>query len=206
MIRLAFLLATAALMWPAGAISKKVEPHRVDQIVYVNAERTFEVIVTETTWTVGAIPARIPLANPVDSNPFTERVGHAVKDCSDTTYQCLQAWSRTLAVPRAGLRPGSAYSKEGVVFNVEECIRGKGARCQVAVVSAICEERDADGPCRTATSKMHAPLEYVIYFMYNEDFGITAMGVANQVASTAESRRVIASQSILISKKGLLKN
>jgi hypothetical protein len=193
-------------MWPAGATGRKDEPHRVDQLIYVNAERTFEVIVTETTWTVGSIPARVPLANAANSNPFTEKVGHAVRDCSDTTYQCVQAWSRTLAVPRTGLRPGSVYSKEGVLFSIEECIRGKGARCQVAIVSAKCEERDADGPCRIASSKTHAHLEYVIYFIYNEDFGITAMGVANQVAPTAEGRRMIASQSILISKKGLLKN
>lgn len=180
------------------------------EVVYVNAERTFETRVTSSMWTVGPILALKPLPSQTDTNPFTESVGHPVIDCSDSSVRCVRSWSRTLAVPRAGLRIGENYRKDGVVFHVEECLRGGAKRCQVALVSATCWHRSAGEMCdEKARGGAHGasggPVEYVVYFIYNDDFGITALGVANRVASTPAARREFATQSLLISSRGLLK-
>ena len=44
----------------------------------------------------------------------------------------------------------------------------------------------------------------VVYFIYNEDFGVTAYGVANQPVSTKDERLSVASQMILEGQRGLL--
>jgi hypothetical protein len=49
-----------------------------------------------------------------------------------------------------------------------------------------------------------ARVEYVLYFLFNEHFGITAMGAGNRIARSAAARRAVASQEILIGDQGLL--
>jgi len=176
-------------------------------IVYENPERTFRNSITETTWTVGPIAATTPLPTQAASNPFTESIGHPVVNCSDSMYRCVQSWSRTIAIPRTGLKPGSKYEKDGVLFDVETCLRGDSERCQVALVSAKCESRTGDGMCshsRRTRKGQPVRIEYVLYCLYNDDFGVTAMGIANRVASTIQAKRAVATQSVLVGERGLL--
>lgn len=198
---LAALTSTLSLGADAG---RRAE---AGDIVYVDAERTFETRVSSSTWTIGAILAAKPLPSERGSNPFTEAIGHPVIDCSDATVRCIRSWSRTLAVPRAGLKPRETYRKDGVVFDVEECIRGDAELCQVALVSAKCWHRSASELCDEKSetrSNPNASAEYVVYFIYNDDFGITAFGIVNRVAKTRAARRALATQSVLISAHGLL--
>jgi hypothetical protein len=177
------------------------------EIVYDDPERTFETRISDFTWTIGPILASKPLSSQTKSNSFTESIGNPVIDCSDSTVKCLRSWSRTLAVPRAGLRPGEIYRKDGVVFDVEECLRGDAERCQVALVSAKCQHRGVGEMCAEqteATGSLVGHVEYIVYFIYNDDFGITSLGIANRVAATPAARRGIATQSVLISSRGLL--
>jgi hypothetical protein len=197
-----FLMATMTL---GADLHQQVD---AGEIIYVNAERTFETRVSGSTWTIGPILALKPLPSQTKSNLFTESIGHPIVDCSDSIVRCVRSWSRTLAVPRAGVKPRETYRKDGVVFDVEECLRGDTERCQVALVSATCWHR-SDGEMCDEKTEAHggssANVEYVVYFIYNNDFGITALGVANRVATTPAARRGLATQSVLISSRGLLK-
>ena len=196
------------LLWAATShtASAKSSEGTID-IVYENPERTSRNSISETTWTVGAIVATTPLSTQAASNPFTEAIGHPVVNCSDATYRCVQSWSRTIAVPRAGLKPGAKYEKDGVLFDVETCLRGDTERCQVALVSAKCESRTGEGICSISHSTRKgkpARFEYVMYFFYNDDVGVTAMGIADRVASTIQAKRAVAVQSVLVGTRGLL--
>jgi len=196
------------LLWLATSQSARASsPAGAIDIVYENPERTFRNSITEATWTVGPIIATTPLPSQVGSNQFTESIGHPVVDCSDSIYRCVQSWSRTIAIPRAGLKSGLKYEKDGVLFDVETCLRGDAERCQVALVSAKCESRAADGTCshsRSTRKEQPVRLEYVVYCFYNEGVGVTAMGVANRVASTLSAKRAVATQSVLVGMRGLL--
>jgi hypothetical protein len=201
-------LLMCGLSWLATAQGASTGPSTgATDIAYENPERTFRNVITETTWTVGPIVAATPLQSQAGSNPFTESIWHPVVDCSDPMYRCVQSWSRTIAIPRAGLKSGLKYEKDGVLFDVETCLRGDVDRCQVALVSAKCEGRSGDGTCshsRSTHKEKPARFEYVMYFLYNEDVGVTAMGIGNQVASTLSAKRAVATQSVLVGVRGLL--
>jgi hypothetical protein len=50
-----------------------------------------------------------------------------------------------------------------------------------------------------------AVYEYVIYFLYNEDFGITAFGATDHIVTNEAAKLATATQMILMSPTGLLK-
>src|SRR3569833_2272 len=195
LISIISLLSEAALSDRASADQPGIE----DAVVYENAERTFQTRITRTTWTIGPLLAVTSLPSESRSNPFSESISHPIIDCSDSTYRCVHAWSRTLAIPRAGLAPRATYSKDGVIFDVHQCFRRNRGSCQVALVSARCEQRSEDGPCEKAPEppRPNPKFAYVVYFFFNDDFGITAMGTTDRLAPTASARRAIATQSIL---------
>ncbi len=161
MTQLANFLLLLPTLSAAGVATTLPAAH---EAVYVSAEYTLEVRVSEKTWTVGPILASASLPSEVGSNPFSESVGHAVNDCSDAIFRCLESWGRTLAVPRAGLVAGGTYRKNGVNFHVETCIRGDKTKCQVGLISAKCEERGDDQVCRSGTSAPPRKFEYIEYF------------------------------------------
>jgi hypothetical protein len=152
-----------------------------------------------------------PLASlPKKNLRLYEVVGHRVTNCSDSQYRCLESWGRTFAVPRVPLRAYQRYQKRGVLFRVEECLRRSARRCQVALISGICghtlsvrETRCLAKPL--SGSGRNAVYDYVVYFLYNEDFGMTAFGTTDHVETTEARKLAIATQMILMSPTGLLK-
>lgn len=178
-------------------------------VIYRNAERTFESRINAIKWTAGPIEASTPLPSEAGLNLFSESISLPVVNCSDTEYRCIHSWSQTLAIPQGGLKPAQVYSKVGVVFRVEKCLRGDSHQCQVALISATCRYQRSDGTCESTDEHRLRPgarVSYVIYFFYNSDFGITAMGTANKVAASESAMRMIATQSVLVGRYGLLKS
>lgn len=45
---------------------------------------------------------------------------------------------------------------------------------------------------------------YTIYLVYNEDYGITAMGVAARGLESFQAKRSVVTQLVLVAKRGLL--
>jgi hypothetical protein len=176
--------------------------------VYQDAGRTLQTTITKDLWTVGPMAgqAQPPPGPDPDPEAAADSVAHDLVDCSDDTLLCAQSWGWTLAVPRAGLKRRTSYRKDGVTFRVHECLRGDGQRCQVALLSAVCGREIGNGRCARSVRPLRpgSRVEYVLYFFFNEDFGITAMGAGNRIASSAAARRAVATQQILIGDQGLL--
>jgi hypothetical protein len=135
----------------------------------------------------------------------SEVVGERLTDCSDSQYRCVNSWTRTYAIPRKRLSPTSAYVKDGVTFRVESCLRGDEAVCQVALIGGYCLAAPDYGCSQGLPEGQSPKWGYVTYFLYNEDFGITAMGVTNGPPAEVSEKMVIASQSILQGSRGLLR-
>jgi hypothetical protein len=200
------IFSGAALAWMVATGCIGASSRESSDLVYADAERTSEIRISGGNWFEEPIPAREFLARDAGANPFVDSVGHAITNCSDTTLQCLKSWGRTLAVPRVGLRKNLTYRKNGVFFRVDDCLRSDHDQCQVAIVSAECQQLLRDGSCRTSSSDAQQRYDYVAYFIYNDDFGITALGMTNNLATTYNGRRMIATQNILVGNSGLLKN
>jgi hypothetical protein len=108
------------------------------------------------------------------------------------------------------LRSHQTYEKHGVIFYVEECLRGDARRCQVALISGKCGHAPSLREMRCLPTPRggvgsQAVYDYVIYFLYNEDFGITAFGATDHLVATKAGRLAIATQMVLVSPVGLLR-
>lgn len=179
------------------------------RILYESPARTSQATIEKGLWSTGELLPLDPL--PSQGNPWLhEVVSHRVVNCSDQLYRCVRSWGRTFAIPRASLRPQQKYEKHGVIFHVEECLRGDARRCQVALISGTCghapslrEMRCLPAPRSGVGSR--AVYDYVVYFLYNEDFGITAFGATDHVVTTEVGKLAIATQMILMSPTGLLR-
>jgi hypothetical protein len=172
--------------------------------VYENAERTLQTTITRSLWTVAPMLAK---GQPPEAPQlFPESAAHELVDCSDAVLLCAQSWGWTLAVPGTGLKRRARYSKDGVTFRVHECVGGSGEGCHVALVSAVCGRVLGPGRCASSLRQQRpgSRVGYVLYFFFNEDFGITALGAGNRIAGSAEARRAVATQQILVGDQGLL--
>jgi hypothetical protein len=174
-------------------------------IKYEDAERTayysFHAGVAEH----GDIPPAKPTAQQL--REFSESLGYPIHDCSNEEYQCLRTWFRVVAVPRKPLAIGAAFTLDGVKLRIEECLRHSEDRCQVALISADCELMVGSDACEVyprGRSKSPRPGP-ITYFIYNEDFGVTAFGTAGERAASSEQRQQVATQYILQGQAGLLK-
>jgi hypothetical protein len=136
---------------------------------------------------------------------FGEELGHSVSNCSTAKFRCVSVWSRVFAVPLDRLSPTAAYSVAGALLKVEDCLRGDVNVCQVAIVSADCQ-RIAVESCESVTGGRESSSKPgpIVYFIYNEDHGVTAYGVSDKPAKTKDERLGIASQMILQGQTGLL--
>jgi hypothetical protein len=193
----------------AISVTARAAQGSANKIVYEAPTRTSKIVIDMGIWSSSEVA---PLALlPSEKRGMTyEVVGHEVISCSDSQYRCLESWGRTFAVPRVPLRFHQTYEKHGVKFHVEECLGGDARRCQVALISGIC----GHGPSLRAMRCLPTPrsgagsqavYDYVVYFLYNEDFGITAFGATDHVAPTEAGRLAIATQMILMSSTGLLR-
>jgi hypothetical protein len=175
-------------------------------ISYEDNARTFrETFAKNETIGVKILPKR-PLPSQSRDVMFGESLTNATHDCSTERFRCVYYWARVFAVPRDRLSPAAVYSTGGASLKVEDCLRGGAAVCQVAVISADCQRIAGKDACEKVVGgrdKSDDPGP-IVYFIYNEDVGVTAWGVAKQPASTKEERSAIASQMVLQGKRGLL--
>jgi hypothetical protein len=202
-------LLLSFMMWGMAPHEVRASPpDSPADIVYEDVARTMQTRISTSAWTIGPIVPEKSLPSWSSSHPMPEQLVHPTVDCSDSTFLCVRTWAYTLAIPRDGLKPGGRYVKEEVVFHVEECLRADHNRCQVALIGASCgtfHMGDTGGSCKASPKPLYpgAKVGYVVYFFFNEDYGITAMGVAERIASSSASRRQIATQQILVGDRGL---
>jgi hypothetical protein len=175
------------------------------EILYENSARTAYERFSGDDMTGGELTPKRSLPFQANNALSGEEVGHIVRNCSTTQYRCVSVWLRVFAVPKARLSPAEEYSVAGAVLKVEDCLRGDATICQVALISADCEMM-LDESCQKVAGgreKSGKPGP-VVYFIYNEDVGVTAYGVADQPVNAKDERLSVASQMILQGQKGLL--
>jgi hypothetical protein len=174
-------------------------------IVYEDSARTVSEKYQGSEMQGGAVEPKRPIPAQTQNLLYDEEVTRAVSDCSTAQYRCSAVWSRVFAVPRKRLSPAATFSIAGALLKVDDCLRGDARVCQVALISADCALISGQGCEEVAggrqKSKDPGP---ITYFIYNEDFGVTAYGVAEKPARTKDERLVVASQMILQGKYGLL--
>lgn len=177
------------------------------EIRYEDAGRTFYESFSGNFWRGAKIRPREPIGD--QKSPFYgERVSSRLHDCSDAHYRCVFGMYRVFAVPRAWLTPTSTYKVAGSVLKVEECLRGEGRRCQVALIRSECQQNYEKDECRQADAGVdrgQTPTP-ILYFIYNEDFGVTAYGSVTQAAKSPDERHAIVTQMLLRSEQGQLKD
>ncbi len=173
-------------------------------VLYESPDRTSFAEITGDVWSVGnRVAAKETAAQKADFM-FSEVVGEKVVECSDGQYRCISSWMKTYAIPRRRLSPTDMYAKNGVTFRVEKCLRGDAGICQVALIGGYCVKTPDDRCSLDAREEKTDRWLYVTYFLYNEDFGITAMGVTKGPATTVDEMTLIANQLVLQGSRGLL--
>lgn len=145
------------------------------------------------------------------SDEFSETISAPLLDCSDPNYKCMAMYGLVFAIPRAGLSSGISYSVAGARLRVEQCLRDTNGTCGVALISADCQ-KISEPHCEVVEggrAKSLAPGP-VTYFVYNEDYGVTAFGSAGEWPSSEDEVEEVASlvvtQYILQGSRGLLKD
>lgn len=173
--------------------------------VYVDAVRMNQAIVSAREWQVGQIASPTAIRSSASSGNLLETSSQPVTDCSDADFKCVRSWGRTLAIPREGLRSHQSYKKDGVTFVVDDCLRLDGKLCVVALISGRCALVKEDGSCAPTkqTGASNSKYENVDYFVYNQDFGVTALGSTDRLHTSFETRLAIASELILTSNEGI---
>ena len=177
-------------------------------ILYKDPARTsFEKFSTDS-WEGGNLVPKKPLKSQKDDILFDETTGVRLHDCSDTTYRCLFGSFRVFALPRNRLTPDATYVVGGSVFKVEECLRGDTRICQAALISSHCQRELGVDACEPVTLDRANSGEPgpVVYFIYNEDHGITSYGTAKKSPETRDAKLAIATQMILQGNVGILAN
>lgn len=117
-------------------------------------------------------------ASNADQKDIEEVLGFVAMDCSNAEFRCIDGGSFVLAVPTGPLRPNASFMLLGAKISVVECLRGSGRACQVALIETDCQNRPTLTSCGTFPGgRAKAPrMGDCIYFIYNEDYGITSFG------------------------------
>jgi hypothetical protein len=163
----ALLVAHAAMSCAAGA----------RPIEYVDEERTHLLAFEDGQ----SISADIDPLRP--SAKQREKMGEVtsalLEPCSTPAIRCVGSGMGAFAVPNDFSLSTRSYTAFGVVFTVLECVRQAAGRCQVAVIEADCNVASTvNGHCRVVPGgrKPDSREGWIQYFIYNEDFGVTALG------------------------------
>ena len=130
-----------------------------------------------------------------------------VKSCSDASFRCVAIGTEAFAVPRRHLTPSDKYVAYGNSFSVAKCLRGYGNVCQVALIKAECYyNRIKKGCAPTAAERTGDDASGLLYFIYNEDFGVTAYGFAPLTGEPASTDEMLAKAKsrLLIGDHGVL--
>jgi hypothetical protein len=206
-LRLTSVTVSVGILWVlfAGGESSAGTSRTV---VYENPARTSFEKFSEDSWVGGNIVPQKPLKSQAEDILFDETTGVRLHDCSDATYRCIFGSFRVFALPRNRLSPGAAYTAGGSAFKVEECFRGDSRICQAALVSSHCPRRVGADACKQATAGLGDGEESgpAVYFIYNEDHGITAYGTVKEAPKTRDEKLAIATQMLLKGELGILAN
>jgi hypothetical protein len=113
----------------------------------------------------------------------------------------------TLAVP-ARLTPASAYTVKGTLFTVDSCLRPDEDRCRVALISGDCQSVKQVGDMLECAPLVPGAAAgpfatHVVYFVFNEDYGVTSFGIADGKLSGPD-RELKAREMVLQGDRGLL--
>ncbi len=197
----------ALFLTTAVASSAEQPAHPPQQVVrYENAGRTSYFEFSEGFRTHGNIRPQNP--NPAQKREFDESLGYPLYDCSDSSYQCLRSWFSVFAIPRRHLSSGMRYAVDGAQLKVEQCLRGSNEHCQVALISSDCQVIVGTDACKHGerNSSESGP---ITYFIFNEDYGVTAFGTGGEWPKSPTERLSVASavatQNILQGRIGLLR-
>ena len=156
---------------------------------YANAERTFFLSLRDGNLLAGPIVSKRPVASQTDVFRG-EALGAPAEDCSDAAYRCFKSGFQAFAVPRNHLSPTARYSIAGTAFRVVQCLRGDRTVCQIAVIEADCQTRNVQKHiCGLYSGDPNKNPDQgpVTYFIYNEDFGVTSIGIAGEKKRDAEA-------------------
>jgi len=184
-------------------------PHRHElqgTFRYLNAERTTFFVVSGGYSRVGPILPKRPSREV--TNIFSDEIlGTFADDCSNSDYHCVRTGHYVFSVPEKGLEPYLKYTFGGTNFAVLSCIRNSGSRCQVAVIEADCQQVALPEGCKTVPGgRARAPNPGPIaYLIFNEDFGITSFGFAEEATSNHTLIERISREYSLQGDVGLLK-
>jgi hypothetical protein len=130
------------------------------------------------------------------------------RDCSNSGFRCLAIDDQAMAVPRRRLASKDSYVVAGNRLSVVECMRGYHDICQVALIKSECIYSAAAKGC-ILTSDQKDPNErlWLLFFIYNEDFGVTSFGIAPAAANGAPMPEMLswAKTYNLVGENGLLK-
>jgi hypothetical protein len=145
--------------------------------------------------------------HPSASEGFSDSLGRALFDCSTADYLCVSTFKRVFAIPREPYTAGKAFAIGGIQVRIEKCLREGARGCGVALVSAYCgptAEIDRCGSSSEAKGEDLPPPVFT-YFIYNEDYGVTAWGVRVAPPATMEEKLMAAREMMLQGAEGLLK-
>lgn len=207
-----FTTLSAACANEASPVSSsKVAPEAYDGIgaIYTTVDRIeqfrFEQYEARYSYVSSATSDRDPTIGKVsyDTPPTS-----TVKSCSDVSFRCVAMGSQAFAVPRKHLRPSDKYVANGNSFAVVKCLRGYDDVCQVALIKAECYYNRIEKGCApTVAGRTGDDASWLLYFVYNEDFGVTAYGIAplNDKPISADEMLAAAKSRFLVGDHGLLK-
>jgi hypothetical protein len=127
-------------------------------------------------------------------------------DCSDTEYRCVSFDKLAIAVPKRRLASDDSYAVRGSSVKVVECLRGFGKICQVALMESQCYVTPSNVCEPTRDKKFKNELWSALFFIYNEDFGVTSFGLSPATPPhTSVEIQNDAKDYILVGGAGLLK-
>jgi hypothetical protein len=204
-MKLTFLMAVAALATVGGpTFAAAADPVGSASIVYENPERTHSFSIQ------GAIVVGAPIESkqPHGDHDHQEHgQGSPLTECSTPEFRCVAMGRTALAVPPT-LTATSAYTANGTVFTVESCLRPADDHCQVALIGGDCQSVKPVGDTLTCAPRVKGQPAgpfgtQVVYFIYNEDYGVTSFGIADAKLTGAE-REAKAREMVLQGDRGLL--
>jgi hypothetical protein len=176
-------------------------------IVYVNAERTDYYEFHESV-------AAYKYIYPINRQPgqrFTNDESdlggnQSLRDCSDPSFRCVTMDGLVLAVPRRGLIPNSRYVAAGSSLAVIKCMRGTSNVCQVALIETQCLFDAYKNQCVLDTRNSERGVrQRKMYFIYNEDVGVTSFGWPTAGHNSNDDAMGIAREYHLQGDVGLMK-
>ena len=197
---IALVLATTALARPLTADEPKA--------VYMSADRTVSYRFLEKIAKYTYLYPRTPLSQQTFPPDTNDLIPNAVtRDCSTPQFLCITWDDQAFAVPRARLTVTDSYVVAGNRFSVVDCLRGFKGVCQVALIRSVCYyNRVIRGCVPTKAEGTEKTPPWLLYFIFNEDFGVTSFGISapSEPVDSSDAALGKAKEYILVGAKGIL--